>query len=167
MNTPTKNRWLSWLVYIVLFLVVMQGASWWKSRDTQSGNLSEFSGEQMNGTAFTIAEFSGKPVLFHFWATWCPICDLEKNSIESISQDYPVVSIASWSEGKTEVKAYMLENQLTFPVMLDDSGALAQSFGLKGVPASFILSPDGEITFVETGYSTELGLRRRLWLSTL
>jgi len=167
MNTPTKNRWLSWLVYIVLFLVVMQGASWWKSRDTQSGNLSEFSGELMNGTAFTIAEFSGKPVLFHFWATWCPICDLEKNSIESISQDYPVVSIASWSEGKTEVKAYMLENQLTFPVMLDDSGALAQSFGLKGVPASFILSPDGEITFVETGYSTELGLRLRLWLSTL
>ncbi|NOR42148.1 MAG: redoxin domain-containing protein [Gammaproteobacteria bacterium] len=167
MNTPTKNRWLSWLVYIVLFLVVMQGASWWKSRDTQSGNLSEFSGELMNGTTFTIADFSGEPVLFHFWSTWCPICDLEKNSIESISHDYPVISIASWSEGKTEVNAYMLENQLTFPVMLDNSGELAQSFGLKGVPASFILSPDGEITFVETGYSTELGLRLRLWLSTL
>lgn len=167
MNTPSKNRWLSWLVYIVLFLAVMQGASWWKSRNAQSGNLSEFSGELMNDTAFTIAEFSGEPVLFHFWATWCSICDLEKNSIESISQDYPVISIASWSEGKTEVKAYMLENQLTFPVMLDNNGELAQSFGLKGVPASFILSPDGEITFVETGYSTELGLRLRLWLSTL
>ncbi len=167
MNTQTKSRLLSWLVYIVLFLVVMQGANWWKTRNTQSGNLSEFSGELMNGTVFTIAEFSGKPVLFHFWTTWCPICDLEKDSIESISHDYPVISIASWSEGKTEVKAYMLENQLTFPVMLDNSGELAQTFGLKGVPASFILSPNGEIKFVETGYSTEPGLRLRLWLSTL
>lgn len=167
MNTQTKNRWLSWMLYIVLFLVVMQGANWWKSRNAQSGNLSEFSGELMNGTEFTIAEFSGKPVLFHFWATWCPICDLEKDSIESISHDYPVISIASWHEEEAEVKAYMLENQLTFPVMLDNSGELAQSFGIKGVPASFILSPDGEIKFVESGYSTELGLRFRLWLSTL
>lgn len=167
MNTQTKNRWLSWTLYIVFFLVVVQGANWWKSRNAQSGNLSEFSGELMDGTEFTIAEFSGKPVLFHFWATWCPICDLEKDSIESISHDYPVISIASWHEEEAEVKAYMLENQLTFPVMLDNSGELAQSFGIKGVPASFILSPDGEIKFVESGYSTELGLRFRLWLSTL
>ena len=166
MNTQTKNRWLSWLVYFVLFLVVMQGANWWKSRNAQSGNLSELSGELMNGAVFTIAEFSGKPVLFHFWATWCPVCDLEKDSIESISHDYPVISIASWSEGGAEVKAYMQENQLTFPVMLDNSGELAQSFGLKGIPASFILSPNGEIKYVESGYSTELGLRFRLWLST-
>ena len=78
-----------------------------------------------------------------------------------------MISIASWSEGETEVKAYMQNNQLTFPVMLDTSGKLAQSFGLKGVPTSFILDPNGEITFVESGYSTEAGLRLRLWISTL
>jgi len=167
MNSSTKKRWLSWLLYLVIFIVIMQLASLWKSRDALEGNLSSFSGQLMDGSHFSIADFSGRPMLFHFWATWCPICDLEKGSIESISHDYPVISIASWSEGKTEVNAYMLENQLTFPVMLDDDGTLAQSFGLRGVPASFILSPDGEITFVETGYTTELGLRFRLWLSTL
>lgn len=167
MKNITKNRWVSWLLYLLLFLVVMQGASWWKSRDAHRGNLSDFSGELVNGSTFTISQFSGKPVLFHFWSTWCPICDLEKDSIESISQDYPVISIASWSEGRTEVTTYMQENKLTFPVMLDDDGELAHSFGLQGVPVSFILSPTGEITFVETGYSTEVGLRLRLWLSTL
>ncbi len=167
MNTQTKKRWVTWLFYIVLFFVIMLGANWWKSRDALSGNLSEFSGELMNGSPFSIAAFSGKPVLFHFWATWCPICDMEMGSIEAISHDYPVISVASWSEGKTDVKAYMQKNQLTFPVMLDNSGELAQTFGLKGVPASFIISPNGEIKFVETGYSTELGLRLRLWLSTL
>lgn len=166
-NTKTKKRWRSWLVTILLFLVVMQAASWWKTRDAASGNLSDFTGELMDGSAFTISEFKGEPVLFHFWATWCPICELENDTIQSISKDYQVISIASWSEGEAEVKAYMRNNQLTFPVMLDNSGKLAQTFGVKGVPASFILDPNGEITFVESGYSTELGLRLRLWLSAL
>jgi len=167
MTTLTKKRWTHWLIYIVLFVVVMLGANWWKSRDALSGNLSAFSGKLIDGSTFTISDYSGQPVLFHFWATWCSICDLEKDNIESISQDHPVISIASWSEGRVNVNAYMKENQLTFPVMLDDSGQIAQNFGVKGVPASFILSPTGEIKFVETGYSTELGIRFRLWLSTL
>ena len=166
-NTQTKKRWRSWLVTILLFLVVMQAASWWKTRDAASGNLSDFTGELMDGSAFTISEFTGEPVLFHFWATWCPICELENDTIQSISKDYQVISIASWSEGEAEVKAYMRNNQLTFPVMLDNSGKLAQTFGVKGVPASFILDPNGEVAFVESGYSTELGLRLRLWLSAL
>lgn len=167
MSNKAKNNWVSWLIYIALFFIVVQSVNWWKTRDTLTGNLSELSGELIDGSTFKIAEYSGKPVLFHFWATWCPICDLEKNSIESISHDYPTISIASWSEGKANVDTYMKENKLTFPVMLDNDGELAQSFGLQGVPASFILSPNGEIKFVETGYTTELGLRIRLWLSTL
>jgi thiol-disulfide isomerase/thioredoxin len=167
MNTQTKKHWRSWLLYLLFFLVVMQAVNWWKTRDAVSGNLSNFTGELMDGTVFTISEFAGKPVLFHFWATWCPICELENGTIQSISQDYQVISIASWSEGEAQVKTYMRDKQLTFPVILDTSGELAKSFGLKGVPTSFILDPNGEITFVETGYSSEPGLRLRLWLSTL
>lgn len=167
MITRTKKPWLSWLAYIVLFLAIMLAANAWKTRNTPDGNLSRFSGVLMDGTAFTVSEFAGRPVLFHFWATWCPICDLQKGSIQSIDEDYPVISIASWSEGKAEVAAYMQQNQLTFPVMLDNNGELAQDFGLQGVPASFILDPQGNITFVESGYTSEIGLRLRLWLSTL
>jgi len=167
MNSKTKKHLYTWLIYILLFIVVMQAANWWKTRDVQKGNLSQVTGELMDGTQFSIADFAGEPVLFHFWATWCPICELENGTIQSIAQDYAVITIASWSEGDAEVKAYMRDNQLTFPVMLDNSGKLAQSFGLKGVPTSFILDPNGEISFVETGYSTEPGLRLRLWLSTL
>jgi len=166
MITRTKKPWLSWLAYIVLFLAIMLAANAWKTRDTPDGNLSEFSGILMDGTAFTLSEFAGRPVLLYFWATWCPICDLEKGSIQSVSEDYPVISIASWSQGKAEVSAYMQQNQLTFPVMLDNDGTLARDFGLQGVPVSFILDPQGNITFVESGYTSEAGLRLRLWLST-
>jgi len=165
MNNKTKKHWYAWLIYILLFVVVMQAANWWKTRDVLSGNLSTFTGVLLDGSAFTMADFAGGPVLLHFWATWCPICELENSTIQSIAQDYQVISIASWSEGESEVREYMRNNRLTFPVVLDTRGELAQSFGVKGVPTSFILDPSGEITFVETGYSTEPGLRLRLWLS--
>ncbi len=165
MTTTKKNNWLSWLIYITLFFVVMFGANWWKTRDAPSGNLSEFSGTLLDGTEFSIADFSGKPMMLHFWATWCPICELENGSIQSIAKDYTVITVASWSEDKAHVEKYMQEKQLIFPVVLDDSGELATKFGLAGVPASFIIDPNGEIKFVETGYSTEIGLRFRLWLA--
>lgn len=165
MTTKRKNYWRSWLIYITLFFVVMLGANWWKTRDAPTGNLSELSGQLMDGTVFSIAAFSGKPVILHFWATWCPICDLENSSIQSIAEDYTVITVASWSEDKTNVEHYMQENQLTFPVMLDNNGKLAKRFGLSGVPVSFIIDAKGNIQFVETGYSTEMGLRLRLWLA--
>ena len=165
MNNKTQKHWHSWLIYVLLFIVVIQAANWWKTRDVPRENLSELTGELLDGSAFTIAEFAGKPVLIYFWATWCPICELENGAIQSIAQDYQVISIASWSEDASVVKAYLQKNRLTFPVMLDSSGELAQSLGLKGVPTSFILDHKGDITFIETGYSTEPGLRFRLWLS--
>lgn len=166
-SATARKYLLTGLSYLIMIFVVSQGISWWKSRDAQTGNLSGFNAELMDGSRFEITEFSGKPVMIHFWATWCPVCDFQKGNVESISRDYPVLTVASWSEGKAEVKKYMRDNALTFPVMLDNSGQLARSFGLKGVPASFILSPSGEIKYVETGYTTEAGLRFRLWLSTL
>jgi peroxiredoxin len=166
-DSKVKKYILTGMSYLVILFVVSQGISWWKSRDAYTGDLSGFNAATMDGSRFKVADHTGKPVLLYFWATWCPICGLQKSSIQSISQDYPVVSIASWSEAATEVRRYMRDNGLTFPVVLDEDGQLAQSFGLKGVPASFILSPTGQVEYVETGYTTEPGLRFRLWLSGL
>ena len=51
------------------------------------------------------------------------------------------------------------------PVVVDEDGRLARSWGVGGVPATFIVATDGRISYAGMGYSTELGLRARLWLS--
>lgn len=159
-----RKHVLPWIGYLLLFVLISQAASWWKSRDAMTGNLSRFNIVSMDGNQSVIAEHAGEPVLLYFWATWCPVCKLQRGSVQSITDDYPVYSIASWSETE-EVAAYMRDNELTFPVMMDENGQLARDFGLKGVPVTMILSPLGEISFVETGYTTGLGLRFRMWLS--
>lgn len=165
-TSKLKKYFLPGLIYIVILFLISQGISLWKSRDTPSGNLSDFKIELMDGSRFAVADNSGKPVLLYFWATWCPICELQKGNVESAAKDYPVVTVATWSEGVEEATSYLKDNNPGFPVALDKSGQLSLSFGLQGVPTSFILSPNGDISFVETGYTSAVGLRFRLWLST-
>jgi peroxiredoxin len=110
-----------------------------------------------------MAQPEGEPMLVHFWATWCPICALENSSIQSISEDYHVVTIAMQSGNEDELKRFMQQEGLSFPVIADEYGEISKQWSVRGVPASFIISPDGEIRFIEVGYTSGLGLRARLW----
>jgi alkyl hydroperoxide reductase subunit AhpC len=62
-----------------------------------------------------------------------------------------------------EVKQYMKEQGIDFPTLNDPDGSISAAWGVHAVPASFIIAPDGKIQFVEVGYTTEIGLRLRLW----
>lgn len=110
-----------------------------------------------------MAQPAGQPMLVHFWATWCPICSLEQNSIQSISKDYPVVTVAMQSGNAEELRQFMHKEGLNFTVIADEYSEISRQWSVSGVPASFIISPDGNIRFVEVGYTSELGLRARLW----
>ena len=112
-----------------------------------------------------LKDLRGKPVLVHFWATWCPICRAEDGSIHDLAQDYRVLTVATNSGDAQEIARYMEENNLEFPVLLDESGEMGSRWGVNGVPSSFIVDSAGEIRSVAVGYTTGIGLRIRLWLA--
>jgi thiol-disulfide isomerase/thioredoxin len=106
-------------------------------------------------------------VLVHFWATWCPICRLEQDSIASIAADWPAITIATTSGSAEELSDYLREDGLTMPVLLDEHGEIARRWGVQGVPATFIVDGDNIIRHAGMGFATEIGLRLRLWLTRL
>ena len=59
----------------------------------------------------------------------------------------------------------MMKEGLSFPVLNDRDGALARAYGVGGVPATFIVDPEGRIAFTTVGLSSGPGLRARLWLA--
>ncbi len=64
-----------------------------------------------------------------------------------------------------EVLSYLDERGVNFPVIVDEYGKIAQRFGVSRVPASFIIDSQGAIAFTEVGYTSNWGLRLRLWLA--
>lgn len=148
------------LVFTVVLLI-----QWWQTRNTVSGPAPTLAGLMLSGEALDLKDLRGQPVLVHFWATWCPICRTEDGNIHDLARDYQVLTVATNSGDALEIRRYLDDNKLDFPVMLDESGVLGSGWGVNAVPSSFIIDGSGEIRFVTVGYTTEIGLRTRLWLA--
>jgi peroxiredoxin len=160
-----KNPWIKYSAEILIILVLFLSFKAYKQQDVVKGNAPDIQEVFLSGKQIKLSDYRGKSVLIHFWATWCPICSLEQDSIEAISKDNDIITIAMNSGEAMEIQNFMEENNLSFPVIIDEYGIIAKRYGVKGVPASFIVNPEGIIEYTEIGYTTNWGLRFRLWLA--
>ncbi|WP_018141478.1 protein disulfide oxidoreductase [Thioalkalivibrio sp. ALJ7] len=160
-----RRRALSWGIQIGLALVIFLVVRAWMARDMVEGPAPEFEAQLLDGTPVTLADYADEPMLLHFWATWCPICRLEEGEIVRLSQSHPVLTVAMQSGTPEEVLDHLNERERELAVVNDPQGALAAQYNVRGVPATFIINPDGEIVFRKQGYAPPFELRLRLWLA--
>jgi len=159
-------KWRGLALNVLLFAALATGIRAWQHRDMPSGPAPALQGRTLAGQPYDLPAHPEKPVLVHFWATWCPICRSEQESIASLAHDHPeVITIAMQSGSPDAVSQHMHEQGVDFPVVNDADGALSSAWGVHAVPASFIVAPDGRIRFIEVGYTTGVGLRLRRWLA--
>ncbi len=164
-HRTTRPRWRRWVLDVGLVFIVVFAVQAWQTRSMPVGKAPTLEGSLLSGQKVSLQDFRGNPVLVHFWATWCPVCRTEEGNIQNVAKDYRVLSVAMTSGAANEVSKYMRENGLDFPVLVDESGLLSVAWGVRGVPSSFIIDANGKIRHLAVGYTTELGLRFRLWLA--
>jgi len=167
MTTNAKTRYRSWFINLLLILAVFIGIQWWKARPLATGPAPALAGHLLDGQTFDLKALresgGGRPVLVHFWATWCPVCRLGQDGIDAIARDYALVSVALQSGDERDIRDFMGQEGLGFPVLPDPYGEAASAWGVAGVPASFVVDAAGQIRFATVGDTTEAGLRARLW----
>lgn len=160
-----KKRLPKLLLELALLLAFVIALEAFLTRDAVSGKAPPFEGVTLSGQPFALDTLQGRPAVVHFWATWCPVCDLEQEMIDSLAEDYPVITVAMLSGETTDVVAYLKQEGVDYPVINDPKGNIARRYGVHGVPASFVLDGNGEVRFVTRGYTSGLGMRVRLWLA--
>jgi len=106
-----------------------------------------------------------RPTVIHFWGTWCPTCRFEAPNIERLQSDeVHLVTVAVKSGSDQAIRAYMQKEGYSFPVVNDQTGALASRFDVSVFPTTFIYDREWNLKFAEVGYSTTLGLKARVEL---
>lgn len=151
------------MLNILLILLVYFAVRAWQTADVVRGQAPLFSATTLQDESFMLQNHRGRPLLLHFWAPWCPVCRLEGDSVASVAEDYQVMSVVSWTSSVEEVHAYLLEHSLQMPVVYDEKNRLAAQYKIKAVPTSLFIDGDGMIRYIEQGYTSEWGMRLRLW----
>ncbi len=160
-----QRRWFRLTLQVISFLLLLLVLRAWMQRGMVDGPVPALHGNLLNGESYSLLTDSRRPLLVHFWASWCPVCKLEQDTIQAISDDYPVITIAMQSGEASEVAEYMRQENMQFAVINDPQGILSKRFGVRAVPSSFIVAKNNMIVFRETGYTTAIGLRLRMWLA--
>jgi thiol-disulfide isomerase/thioredoxin len=159
-----RNPWFQRALTLALIVLVYAGIRLYQQRDLVVGVAPALHGITLDGEAFSL-QGDSRPTLVYFWGTWCPVCRLEQGAIESLNADHRVVTVAMQSGTNAELDRYRKEHGLKAQTLNDLSGELAANWGVRVTPAFFIVDGQGLIRFREVGYTSEFGLRIRLWLA--
>ena len=106
----------------------------------------------LNGQRYSFEEFKGKVVLVNFWATWCPPCVAELPSLNELYADYgnQVDFLFVAQDELKKVNKFLQKREYTLPVYfsVDRPPSLLES---SNIPATYVLSKDGELVVAEIG----------------
>lgn len=98
------------------------------------------------------------PVLLDFWATWCRPCEHSLPAVQRLhervgARGVSVVGVSidgprNWAR----VRPFAARLGLTFPIVIDEDGALARRFRVQAVPTSVLLAADGRVIRTHSGF---------------
>jgi peroxiredoxin len=122
----------------------------------------DFELPRVDGTGkLKLSDLKGKVVLLNFFAHWCPPCNAEAPRLEKeFWQAYKdkgvvVVGVSVWAteEPFKATREFVKRHGITYIVLVDpQKSAVANSYGVEGVPTNVVIDRDGKIRYIQAGY---------------
>jgi len=141
---------------ILIITIVLNAYSYYRSQNLNTEKLS-----------LQNISLNEKPIMIHFWSTWCPVCKIEAPNIQRVSKDYNVLTIASQSGTDKEIQEYLQEHNVNFKFINDFDNSYAEQFNITVFPTTLIYDKDKNLIFSEVGYTSTFGLYLRMWWASL
>ena len=124
----------------------------------QQGFLApDFELKTPTGETVRLSDLRGQAVLVNLWATWCPPCRAEMQTIDLVYKEYKdqgfvVLAVnLTYQDNALDIMPFVNEQGLTFPILLDETGDMANAYQLKSLPSSYFIGRDGIINEVVIG----------------
>jgi cytochrome c biogenesis protein CcmG, thiol:disulfide interchange protein DsbE len=108
------------------------------------------SGPTLTGGSFSLARHPGKFVVVSFFASWCEQCQAEGPELVKFqfehqrSADATVLSVV-FSDSLADARASQAQLGVTWPTLTDSGGTIALGYGVRQLPSTFLIAPDGNV----------------------
>jgi len=143
------------VVMVLVALLVIQANAALKAGD----KAPNFKLEAINGKEpINLTEFTNKPTLLVFWASWCPHCQNELPVVQRLYKELGPKGVnvvgVSVDRNINDARNVIKKLNITFPNGFagTESGDRAISgYGIRGIPTVFVIGKDGVIKATYAG----------------
>lgn len=117
--------------------------------------MPSYSASTLDGRPFELS--NDKVVLLNIWATWCGPCRVEIPELQVLhekfaSKGFEVLGVSVDDAGADHVvRDFVREQKMTYPVVLDPQGRIADLFQTTVIPTSALIDRQGKILWVHRG----------------
>jgi cytochrome c biogenesis protein CcmG/thiol:disulfide interchange protein DsbE len=122
----------------------------------------DFTLPALDGDTVTLSEFRGRPTVVNFWASWCHPCREEfpllAAALDEYERDELAVVGVTYQDIESDSRTFVEEMDAVWPQAVDDGGAVARSYGVRAIPLTFFVDPDGRIADRVIGFSSKAAL---------
>ncbi len=94
----------------------------------------------------------GPVVLTFYRGVWCPYCNIELKALEEVAEDIRArgaTLVAISMQGAADSRKSRKDNQLSFPILTDKNGELAEKFGIRWSLQDYVIP-------IHQGFGVEL-----------
>tara|TARA_Y100000739_G_scaffold224416_1_gene228819 strand:+ start:580 stop:1074 length:495 start_codon:yes stop_codon:yes gene_type:complete len=131
------------------------------------GDALAYSLQDLQGNAQHLTQYQDQWVIVNFWATWCGPCVREIPELMSFADRHvgsvQVVGIAFEKTSIDEIRSFVARLDVNYPVLIIGEEPLVPMEPLKGLPSTFLVSPEGQVVHSHVGPVTEDELTK--WLA--
>jgi len=109
----------------------------------------------LDGKRVDVAQNHGRWTLVHFWATWCGPCRREMPTLAQLMKTLPAerlnIYLVNTAENEDDVFAFLASVSPELGTLLDRDGQVTERWQPRGLPASFLVDPQGRLRYLALG----------------
>ena len=117
------------------------------------GRKIELEGTTLDGKSFKLSQLRGRPVVVHYWATWCEPCKQDMKLLSRLQGRYKREGLTligiNVDARRGDAEAFVRENRLPWIQLFEEGGLessrLSKAFGVQTLPTMMLVDKDGTV----------------------
>jgi cytochrome c biogenesis protein CcmG/thiol:disulfide interchange protein DsbE len=157
---PRKTSHMSTIISLVVglglvALLVVALLTRYTGRPQLGDPAPDFTLMLLDGSQMSLGDLRGQVAVVNFWASWCGPCRREAPALQQVWESYQDQGVAflglSYQDARNASQSFVEEFGITYPNGIDARGRISKSYGITGVPETFVIDRDGNVVWFNVG----------------